>query len=250
MIKLAICDDELHTRNQILNIIENYIEKRKIKVEICLYSSGESLLNDLNEGKVFSCLFLDIDLNESINGLEVASKIRETYQNKMFIVFVTSFTEYQSQVFSLHTFDYVTKPFKNNSITKILDDFFFWYNEQENTELIKLSFKTIDGIISINKDDIIYFEYFNRRINIITKDGMYHMYGKMKDIAKKLRNYDFVMPHASYIVNINEIKIFSKPNYSITMTDNNKIPISQLKIKSFNDDYMNFLRDKGLKYYG
>lgn len=240
MTKIVVCDDDELIRTQLYNIINNYLERRNIKADILTYSSGSELLKNIKFLDV-SCLFMDIDLRENSNGIEIAKELRK-FQKTMMIIFVTSYTEYAHNALSLHAFDYITKPYKNNEINRVLDDLFLWIKDDDSRNVIKLQFKTIDGIISLNIEDILYFEYKNRRIDIVTNNNQYHMYGKIRDVFKKMKDYNFAVPHISYIVNLNEIKALVKSRYTIIMTNDSEIPISQLKLKEFSNTYINYLK--------
>lgn len=245
MAKIAICDDNELIRLQLYNIISGYLEKRKIVSEILTFSSGKDLFEKIKTYDV-TCLFIDIDLNEELNGIQIVEKLRDI-QKTVMIIFVTSYSEFKDKVLSLHTFDYVIKPYKNSEIYKVLDDLFAWMNEGNKENKIKLQFKTIDGIISLYLDEILYFEYKDRRIDIVTKNVKYHMYGKIRDVYKRLKKYDFAVPHISYIVNMNEINAFLKADYRLIMSNDLSIPISQLKLKEFRKNYLDFLKILGGK---
>ncbi|MEG0576795.1 MAG: LytTR family DNA-binding domain-containing protein, partial [Bacilli bacterium] len=230
-------------RKNLENIISFYFSKRKIQCEIHIYSSGFELLKE-NEEVLFSFIFLDIDLGNH-SGIDIAKELRKKQITPVNIVFVTSYSEYQTKVMSIHTFDYIMKPLKTENINNVLDDLMFWYNTGEKKESIKFRFKTIDGLITLEKDQILYFEYIDRRITIISTSGIYYMYGKMKDVLKIVSKYNFTSPHVAYIINLNEIEKYLKADNLIIMTDKKKIPISQLKSKLFRNDYMTFISKYG-----
>ncbi len=245
MLNIAICDDDLLTRTQLYNIICDYLDIKYISVAIDCYSSGINFLKKLDDGINYSCIFLDIDLKEDLNGVDIARLIRTHYKQKMIIVFVTSFTEYRNRVFSLHTFDYIDKPFKNKQIYNVLDDLFFWLNEESVFEE-KLQFKTIDGLISFKKSQILFFEFLDRRVNIVTKTDTYYMYQTMKNTYKYVESYGFSIPHSSYIINLESIKVFLKIDNKVIMINNAVIPVSQLKKNKFSMNYLNFIKEKGM----
>lgn len=240
MTKIAICDDEELIRIQLYNIIYNYLERRNIKAEILIYSSGSELLENIKSHDI-SCLFMDIDFNDDLDGIETTKRLRE-FQNTIMIIFITSYSEYTQKALSLHAFDYITKPYKNIEIYNVLDDLFLWLKETNRDDIIRVQFKTINGLVSLNLDDIIYFEYKNRRIDIITKTTRYHMYGKIRDVFNRVKDYGFAVPHISYIINLNEIKALIKSKYIVVMINEYEIPISQLKLKEFCNTYLNYLK--------
>lgn len=238
-IKIAICDDEEIIRIQLKNIISNYLSVRKVRFKIHSYTSGIDLL-EASDQIDFSFIFLDIDLGE-YNGVDIAKSIRTKQKKPVNIIFVTNYIEFQTKVLSIHTFDYLIKPVNNDRLYKVLDDLMFWYNKEGSKQKERIRFKTIDGIITIYIDELLYFEYNNRRIDIVTKNRTFSMYGKIKDIAKKMKKYDFALTHSAYIVNMKEINQYLKSENKIVMTDEKCIPISQLRAKYFRELYLNFI---------
>ena len=68
-------------------------------------SNSEDLLNYLNTNTV-DVLFLDIDLNSTLNGIEIAKQIRKT--NKFtYIIFITAHFEYIVSAYECKTFDFI-----------------------------------------------------------------------------------------------------------------------------------------------
>lgn len=205
------------------------------------YVSGIDLLESSKKID-FSFIFLDIDLGE-YNGVEIAKIIRKKQNKPVNIIFVTNCVEFQTKVISIHIFDYLIKPVCNDKLYKVLDDLMFWYNKEGSKQRERVRFKTIDGLITIAVDDIIYFEYNNRRIDIITVDEVYHMYGKIKDIDKKMERYNFISPHAAYVINMKEINKFLKSENKLIMSNEENIAISQLRSKKFRVKYMDFINE-------
>lgn len=237
--KIGICDDEEIIRKQLGNVISNYLSNRKIEFEIYYYVSGIDLLES-TEHIDFSFIFLDIDLGK-YNGVEIAKSIRKKQNKPVNIIFVTSYIEFQTKVISIHIFDYLIKPISNEQLYKVLDDLMFWYNKEGSKQKERVRFKTIDGLITLFVDDILYFEYNNRRIDIVTKNDIYHMYGKIKDICINMERYDFVSPHAAYVLNMKEIDKFLKSENKVIMTNAKNISISQLRSKQFRKKYIEFI---------
>lgn len=61
-------------------------------------------------------------------------------------------------------------------------------------------------VIRLCCSDIFYFEYQNRKIKIVTTQKQYICINeKIGDIAKKMKQYGFVMCHQSFVVNLYEI---------------------------------------------
>lgn len=240
-IKIAICDDEELIRKQICNYISAYYSSKKMLFQLYEFSSGIDLLQS-SQRITFSFIFLDIDLGK-YNGVDIAKSIRNIQLNPINIVFVTNYEEYQTKVFSIHTFDYILKPIKKETIYKVLDDLTFWYNKETKDSKERMTFKTIDGFITLYIEDILYFEYNNRRIDIVTKKATYHMYDKIKKISQRMEKYNFISPHAAYVINMKEISCYLKSSNQVIMTNEQSIPISQLRTKKFKEQYVNYINN-------
>ncbi len=238
-IKIAICDDEKLIHKQLGNAISMYMSSRNLDYDIFYFSQGIDLLEICNQID-FAFIFLDIDLGH-YNGVDIAKSIRQRQHKPVNIVFVTNFPEYQTKVISIHIFDYLIKPIQNTQIYNVLDDLMFWYNKEGKKQKERIVFKTINGLVTIYIEEILYFEYNSRRIDIVTKEHTYHMYGKIKDLYKEMEKYNFAFPHAAYIINMREIKQYFKTENKLIMTNNEEIPISQLRSKELKKKYVNFI---------
>ena len=62
------------------------------------------------------------------------------------------------------------------------------------------------SLIRLRCRDILYFEYFERKIRIVTKDTDYICINeKIGDIARRMKPYGFSMCHQSFVVNMYQI---------------------------------------------
>ncbi len=100
MINIGICDDELHYRIKIKDILSEILSSYPINYNIYEFSAGEELLN--NYPKDLDILIMDIQM-KTINGMDTARKIRE-FDHKLEIIFVTSFVEFMQEGYEVkHT---------------------------------------------------------------------------------------------------------------------------------------------------
>lgn len=231
MLKIAICDDEVNILNKTREIVESY---SKSNIEVTTYKSGEELISDYKD---FDIIFLDIDM-KGINGIEAAKRIRE--KDKLVkIVYVTNYTDYTSSAFSVHAFGYIVKPVKEEDIHHQLDEVLS-YMREEISEV--LEFNTTEGIIRIDLKDIYYFEYKLRKVIMKTKDYSYIIKQKISEIGDQMEDYDFVMPHKSFSINLYNVK--SVKGYDIHMMDGSIIPLSQKKSTKFRHSLNIYLSNK------
>ncbi len=116
MIKIAICDDEAHTRTYLTALIE----AQNTPCEITQYASADDYVSDCAEHDL---LFLDIALNPSVqgkSGMELAKQIRENSQiTQPLIIFVTGYEQYVYDAFDVNAFQYLIKPIDEQKFAEV-----------------------------------------------------------------------------------------------------------------------------------
>ncbi|WP_343083626.1 LytR/AlgR family response regulator transcription factor [Blautia producta] len=231
--RIAVCDDDETAVSFLRELIESY-PKQKLSADG--YSSGEDLLRTRN---IYDLIFLDIDM-KGIDGIETARRIR-IHDRKVKIVYVTSYKEYAGKAFSVHAFGYLLKPVKQEKIWKQIEDALLW-QEEEAPEVKQVEFTAVEGLVRLPVDMIYYFEYQNRRIYMKAKDTTYEMRGKISDIAGRMEEYGFSVPHKSFVVNLYHVKNIK--GYEILMMNGEWIPLSQKQAVQFKEKLSLYLADK------
>lgn len=231
--RIAVCDDDETAVSFLRELIESY-PKQKLNADG--YSSGEDLLRTRN---IYDLIFLDIDM-KGIDGIETARRIR-IHDRKVKIVYVTSYKEYAGKAFSVHAFGYLLKPVKQEKIWKQIEDALLW-QEEEAPEVKQVEFTAVEGLVRLPVDMIYYFEYQNRRIYMKAKDTTYEMRGKISDIAGRMEEYGFSVPHKSFVVNLYHVKNIK--GYEILMMNGEWIPLSQKQAVQFKEKLSLYLADK------
>lgn len=240
-VNVAICEDNLLIQNQLKDIIIEYYTEKNFEISVDLFSNGNDFLSNL-ANKNYTFVLMDIDLEES-NGVEVAQRFRELIKSPIPVVFVTSYEEYKSIVFPIHIFYYLVKPFNKRDIITLLDELSSWIGFDEHKESKRIPFKTLSGLIYIMVGDIHYFEYKDRKIEIVLENNKYTMYGSLREIKDQLSEYHFYYPHSAFIINLDKIKNITRER-SIIMENGYEIPISQTRVKEFKKVYFEYIDSK------
>ena len=198
MINFVLCDDNAQVLSQLKHILESIFIKYDLDASVKYATTSiTDLQNYFNSNKV-DVLFLDIDLNSKINGIEFAKDIRKSNKS-VYLIFVTGHFEFIVSALECKTFDFVHKPFTKSKIEKLVlrlfDDI-----EYNSAHFLKLS----------NRNELIN----QSLINFIQKDGMktiYSMdsgtieaYGSFSNIENHLPK-NFARCHKSFIVNMDNI---------------------------------------------
>ena len=120
--RVAVIDDESIFRMQLKMMVEKVASKRALNLEVEEFETGQSFVEALTERR-FDIVFMDIFMPD-MDGIETAKKLRELTE-KTFLIFMTASEGHYPDAFSLHAFDYVTKPFTleriDNVISEIVD---------------------------------------------------------------------------------------------------------------------------------
>lgn len=220
MIKIAICDDDITSIETLKQHITTY-PNACFKIETFL--SGSALLSYEDS---FDIIFLDIDM-PNINGIETAKQLRKK-DKKVLLIYITNYSDYSVFAFAVHAFSYLLKPVSQQQVHQQLKEVFEYRNPFEITSL---TFETKEGVIHVKKDEILYFEYLNRKIYMYTKDMCYTLNGKISTLEKELELDGFYSPHKSFLVNM--LAIYSIKGNDIYLSNQKTIPLSQKKAAAF-----------------
>lgn len=228
MYKIAVCDDEEAVSEQVKNLIAEW----NPAVDVVCFSSGEALLENYQS---YEAVFLDIDM-AGMNGIETGKAIRRLDKDTK-IVYLTAYRDYVSGAFGVHAFQYLLKPVNKKAIWNVLEEIFRYMKSAEKK--IILDFHTVDGALCLPVESIYFFEYENRKIRIVTDKEQYYMADKIGNVAKRMAEFGFSMPHQSFVVNMFHVK--NVKNQQIFLDNGMEIPLSQKKQKIWKQELMGYL---------
>ena len=202
MLKIAYCDDIAEDRDNILIALTQIEEKWTDKFEITSFSGGEELCQEIKNTH-FDIILLDILMN-GIDGIETATRIRAIGEESL-IIFISSYDKRIKELFDFRTIAFLDKPIdvsmletaisKAYSIIKKDIDHVFTYNSQGSVQHISIK-------------DIIYIESRRNEVTIHTTKGSESYYNTLTSVWSTLQRFDrFIMPHRSFIFNLNYVSI-------------------------------------------
>ena len=95
--------------------------------------------------------------------------------------------------------------------------------------------------ITVNPQEIMYAEVFDRKIILHTLQDEIEYYGKMKELEKKVGE-DFYRPHRAYLVNMNYIR---KYDVTTIYLEKGQVLMAKQNYQDFVKCYLRFIRRKG-----
>ena len=233
MINIGICEDELHYRVNIKDMLGDILSTYSINYKIYEFSSGEELLS--NYPKDLDILIMDIQM-KIINGMDTARKIREFDQN-LEIIFMTSFSEFMQEGYEVKAYRYILKPISERKISR---NILPCINEIMKKKNNYLTINVKNYVDRIKIDSIVYIETDRPNILIYTNDNKYTTKMSISKIDKILREHGFFRCHNSYIVNL---KLVESINSNTLKIGEKYIPISKYRVKELKLALTNILGD-------
>ena len=233
MINIGICDDELHYRVNIKDMLGDILSTYSINYKIYEFSSGEELLS--NYPKDLDILIMDIQM-KIINGMDTARKIREFDQN-LEIIFMTSYSEFMQEGYEVKAYRYILKPISERKISR---NILPCINEIMKKKNNYLTINVKNYVDRIKIDSIVYIETDRPNILIYTNDNKYTTKMSISKIDKILREHGFFRCHNSYIVNL---KLVESMNSNTLKIGEKYIPISKYRVKELKLALTNILGD-------
>ena len=239
MLRVFVCEDNDLHREQINEIIKNYIECEALDMEVVLsVPNPGAVISYLSENPGKSGLYvLDVELSSDIDGLMLAEKIRK-YDPRGFIIFVTVHGEALPLTFKYkaEALGFITKSdFQiGMRLCECIRDAYIKYTGKTTELNDNFVFKINHNLIALKRDEIIYFEASldtAHKITVYTRNSVYNFYEKIKNLEKELGN-GFFRCHKSYVVNLKKIKTINTATNTIYMENNSICFVSARQVST------------------
>lgn len=228
MYRIAVCDDDKFYRDHLKSLLSSWYED----LAVDCFAGGEELLAHYLP---YDGIFLDIDM-DGLNGIETGKRVR-ALDKDVKIIYLTAYRDYVAGAFGVHAFQYLLKPVKEKEVRHVLEEVFRYRHEEK--EKTVMDFQTVKGLVCLDVDDILYFEYEERTVGIVTGDGKYKMVEKIGAVGKRMEPYGFSMPHQSFVVNMLHVK--NVISGQILLDSGLRIPVAQKKQKAWKKELVDYL---------
>ena len=222
MIRIALCDDEVKILDEVVSYINKYDEKKSNQgLEVFCFDSVKSLVNALDDGKIFDIFVLDVYIGDEI-GTALAKEIRKRGIESP-IVFLTTSIEHAPQSFETGTLRYLIKPLNPEKFYEALD-VALENAEKLGERLIKL--KTENGMESINASHIMCSEAHDHYQYVTLYSGEQI---KVRLTVTELftilsKHGGFLRVGSPYIINLRHVKNVTKTDVFLYNDINIPIP--------------------------
>ncbi len=238
MLKMAICDDIKSICAELEKILIKIGQTINQEIEVDVFYSGEELCNYISKNNYYDIIFLDIELS-LMSGIEVGKKIREVIPDvSIQIVYISAKESYAMQLFKIRPLDFIIKPITYEKISDVINVALNLMQKNNKFFNYKIGFE----IYKVPVKDILYFESNYRKVNIITKTGINSFYDNLDSVFEKVKQFNFLNIHKSYLVNYDYVIKFEYDK--LTMFNNKVLPISQARRKEIRAIQLKLIREE------
>lgn len=232
MLPIYLCEDNPDELALIADIIQKAILIDELDMQIvCQASNAQELLGHLSCHEVPALYFLDVHLNDKIQGFQLAQRIRE-HDPRGFIVFVTTHSELSLLAFEyqVEAMDYILKDYPEQMPEKIKSCMLksaHLFTSSQNSLQRTVRIKVGGKLFFLKASDIYSIETFGEphRIRIYEKSGYSDFYYTLSEIISDLSE-DFYQCHKSCIINMNHVKEICRQERTVILNNGRICPVS------------------------
>lgn len=236
MIEVYICEDNVKQLNALVEYVNKYLLIHNADMMLARATTEPNLLLKNISNKHRRIYLLDISLNSQINGIELASKIREHDMNSK-IIFVTTHVELAMTTFRYHleVLDFILKDnpeemqLRINQVLQLAEE---RINQDIHIspEYIRVKSGELERALRIK--DILFIESSAtpHKLTVHLFNSQVSYYGTIKDAEDLAPN--FFRCHKSFVVNKDHIQSINKKTRELHLTDGETIMCSIPFMKS------------------
>jgi len=237
MVPIFICENDPIQRNRLEDIIKKYTMIEDYDMVITLSTDNPYEILDYldNNENTRGGYFLDVDLGQDINGIQLGAEIR---RKDVFsrIVFVTTHSELMSLTFTykVEAMDYIVKDEPENIQRKVrgcLKQINDYYTSETTKEEDRIKLKINNQIRVFTLKDIMFFETteVSHKIKLHLTNNRVELYGNLGEL--EAFSNSFIRVHKSYLINKDNIASIDKKKREVTMVNGEVTLISVRKVK-------------------
>lgn len=209
-----------------IKVVKNHLQKFE-NIEIVAECKNAIKAFDILKSEKVDLMFLDIQMPE-ITGIDFLKTIKTPPK----VIFITAYRDFALEGYELDVIDYLLKPVSFDRFLKAINKYYQYTTNEEiiintNSETEKKNFiyiKENKRVYKVHLSDIIYIEGMKEYVRVHTLEKVYTTKNSIKNYENKLKDYNFIRIHKSFIISISKIKSFNSVSVELL---NKEIPISR-----------------------
>jgi two-component system, LytTR family, response regulator AgrA len=221
VIKFIIVDDDINMLENVKKDISKAIFKYDIQYEVVNYDKYcKALQHEIEDNSMIKIFIMDIELKNSISGIDIAEKIRETDWESI-IIFITSHDKMFETVYRniYNIFDFIEK-FENMD-KRLEKDIINIAKHNFDYKTFKYSNRNVEFQVPLKAINYIYRDSKERKLILKTDTNEYYFNMSVTDAMARL-DQRFKQVHRSCVVNMDKIATINWSKGYFELNNSNK----------------------------
>lgn len=223
MINIAIVEDEEAASDLITGYLKDFGKKEGEEFNISVFRNAIVFLE--NYKPVYDLVFMDI-MMPGMDGMSAANKLRDI-DKLVLLFFITNMGDYAVKGYDVGAIAFIKKPVTYYDFELKMKRAVFTIRSRDD-RVITIS--SSGNRIRLMVRDIVYVEVLGHVCTFHTVEEDIECRNALRDVAKLLEPYDFMMCSSSFLINPNYIKRINVHTVTVGTTE---LEISRLKKKAF-----------------
>lgn len=230
MLPVVLLDDDVHYSSIFSLRLQRVAEKLGFPCELRLCAeSAEQVFTYAQAHPEGNLYFLDIELNEEMNGLAVARQLH-LLDPHGYIVFITAYEHYIWDAMHAHVFDYLLKPLTDEAIAACLRGI---SRDRQKKPLSRYSLVVHSGThtMMMNQEDILYIHVNGNYLTAVMQQSCpYQWYGRMRQVAPLLAEGMFMQINRSDWVALRHIQELDANDSCCVLSNGEILSVSRRRL--------------------
>lgn len=216
---IAICESDENFVALLTEKLKEFYSGREFEITIHVYSNGQSFIDALNQPQ--DLIFLNTQLSD-MSGFVVAELLLLSRKQKNpVLIFMSDQEKGVFRSFFYQPFWYIRKDMLEDELNTALKRLWILDHRERSVHIRQ---KRSDKYIRV--EDIIYIETQGHNLVFHCKDGDYRFRSRMAVYEERLKDYYFVHPAKSFLINCAHVDMFTN---TVRMKDGSIIPCSKAR---------------------
>ncbi len=217
MLRLAVVEDDNRQARLLTEYAARYGTEHQMAIACERFNNGLMFLEAFRSN--YDAVLLDIAM-PIMDGMECAKRLRRQ-DDQVPIVFITSMAQYAIKGYEVEAMAFMIKPVSYEEFGMKMDRI---VRRLSTRQTAPYAINQKDGIKVVDVNDIYYVEILNHELIFHTRDGVFHLYGKLGTIEEDARFSGFIKPSPSHLVNCAHITSIGRDTVEI---GGDQIPLSR-----------------------
>ena len=231
--RVAIVDDEFHTRREIRRLLERYAAETGTSFQITEFADGDSITERYSGG--YDMILMDIEM-PFVDGMTAAGEIRKADQ-EVTIIFITNAPQYAIKGYKVGALDYILKPVS-----------YYAFSESIRRAVMKIKARRPDddyitvsvkgGARKIGVSSIDYVEVIDHDLFFHAGEELIETRGTISEVENKLASHHFFKCNKGCLINLAKVTGYHK---SDVIVGKNTLPVSRARKKPLQEAIHEYL---------